>query len=289
MSSLVDLNKTEGQAGCLKVAALVSGHLGAQELWALKNISAVRCRLYVIRATQATAVSKYKRAHRLIKEHGLLRTASRLLGGPIGSRVAAKNRKILDELFDVRALEDWWNHSDIRPCNVPTLNHPDSRCLLEKLAPDIIIRVSGGILRPHIFSLAKIATLNIHHGQAPLIRGMWSIPWGIIEGRPDWIGATVHVIDEGIDTGTVLWRGGPQLSPGDTYVDLLFRTHLEVVSALVQILNIYALGETPRPWTCLPNETSAYRSAPGLWEWIKFLRLDQGRRAQVLIRKGIKC
>jgi folate-dependent phosphoribosylglycinamide formyltransferase PurN len=59
---------------------------------------------------------------------------------------------------------------------------------------------------------------------------------GIIEDRREWISATIHVVDEGIDTGTILWRGAPQLAPGDTAVMTCFRAHLEAVEALVRIL-----------------------------------------------------
>jgi methionyl-tRNA formyltransferase len=136
-----------------------------------------------------------------------------------------------------------------------------------------MVRVSGGVLKREIFSLARIVTLNIHHGLAPRIRGMWSIPWGIVEGRHDWIGATVHEIDEGIDTGRILWRGAPQLAPGDTGTTLLFRVHLEAVDALVTAIRHYATGATPPSWPLGNNEQSVYRSASGIWAWMRYLYL----------------
>jgi folate-dependent phosphoribosylglycinamide formyltransferase PurN len=273
----------------LKVAALISGQPGPQELWTLRNIASVPSELHVVQALHATTVPRSKRAKRLIKEYGLFRTASRFAGGVVGSRVGANDRKILNDLFDFAALGEWWERSGIARVEVRALNDAESKSALSAIAPDVIVRVSGGVLKPHIFSQAKLATLNIHHGQAPMIRGMWSIPWGIVEGRRDWIGATVHVIDEGIDTGTILWRGGPQLAPGDTNVDLLFRTHLEAVNALVEILKTYARGETPKPWILSADETSTYRSAAGLWDWMKLLSLGRGRKARFLIERGIEC
>ncbi len=172
---------------------------------------------------------------------------------------------------------------------VRTLNHAEAHAALSALSPDLMVRLSGGVLKPLILSLARIAALNIHHGQAPLIRGMWSIPWGIVEGRRDWIGATVHVIDDGIDTGPILWRGSPQLAPGDTNVDLLFRAHLEAAEALARILDAYARGDFPSPWMPAAGVSSTYRSAAGLREWMRFLYLDQGRRSRVLIERGIEC
>ncbi len=274
----------------LKVAALISGRPRAQELWTLRGISSVPCDLHVVQASQATTVSASKRIRRLIKEYGLLQTASRFLGGRLGEQIAKRDSSVLDELFDLPSLTKWWEQCGIVPVPVRALNHAEAQTALAEIKPDIIVRVSGGILKPHIFSLARLVTINIHHGQAPLIRGMWSIPWGIIEGRGDWIGATVHVIDAGIDTGTILWRGGPQLAPGDTTVDLLFRTHLEAVAALVEILKRYAEGdESLRAWVPPPGEVSVYRSAANLGDWLKLLWLGRGRRAPALISRGIEC
>jgi len=273
----------------LKVVALLSGQPGAQELWTLRKMATVSCELHVVQALQSTTISPSKRAKRLIKEFGLLGTASRFAGGLVGSHVAEKDREILNEMFDLPRLSEWWKQSGIEPVKVRALNDKECEAALSKIAPDVIVRVSGGILKPRIFTIAKIVTLNVHHGQAPLIRGMWSIPWGIVEGRPEWIGATVHEIDEGIDTGTLFWRGGPQLSPGDTNVDLLFRTHLEAIDALTEILKTYARGEKSKPWIPPAGEISYYRSAAGLWEWIKLLYMGKGRRAQFLIKRGIQC
>lgn len=271
------------------MVALLSGPPRAQELWTLRAIRSVDCDLHVVQARQATSLSPWNRVRRLIKEYGVAQTGSRFLGGKIGERVARRERPILDALFDLPFFEAWWNNSGISPVQVKALNHAEAQAAISGIKPDIIVRVSGGILKPHIFSLARLVTINIHHGQAPLIRGMWSIPWGILENRGDWIGATVHVIDAGIDTGTILWRGGPQLAPGDTTVDLLFRTHLEAVAALVQVLKRYVSGdETLHAWIPPQGEVSVYRSAGNLGDWLKLLWLGRGRRAPVLISKGIE-
>src|SRR6202011_2340827 len=127
---------------------------------------------------------------------------------------------------------------------------------LEKIQPDIIVRVSGGLLRRHIFSQARLATLNIHHGQAPLIRGLSIIAWGILENRREWIGTTIHVIDEGVDTGTVLWRGAPQLAPGDSAASLYYRAHLEGVAALARLIEEYARSEATPLWALSRREAS---------------------------------
>jgi folate-dependent phosphoribosylglycinamide formyltransferase PurN len=75
---------------------------------------------------------------------------------------------------------------------------------IKKINPDIIIQCGAGILNKKVFSLPKIYTINLHHGIAPLIRGMSSVYWALWEQKKIWIGSTVHIIDKGIDTGKVL-------------------------------------------------------------------------------------
>ena len=274
----------------LRVAALIVGEPRGAELWALRSIFAGPCELYVVQAKRYSAVSQLKRARNQVRTQGLVRSVSRWIGkGLIGTREHERTQRILDQLFDVSALREWWVRSGIAPFKVPHLNHLYSRAALEKIQPDIIVRVSGGLLKRHIFSQARLATLNIHHGQAPLIRGLSNIAWGVLENRREWIGTTIHVIDEGVDTGTVLWRGAPQLAPGDTAATLYFRAHLEGVAALVRILEEYARSEAPPVWELPPREASNYRSAFSLAAWLKFLFLARGRRARVLTERAIEC
>lgn len=274
----------------LKVVALIVGEPKGPELWALKKLESTGCRLIVVSAESGTAVSRSQRMKRMVRSQGPLRVLSRLLGSNlIGRKLELKRSQLLERLFDEANLRDWWNKAGVEPISVPHLNHQVSQSTIAALRPDIIVRVSGGILKRKIFSLARLATLNIHHGQAPAIRGMWSIPWGIVEGRQDWIGATVHIIDDGIDTGQVLWRGSPQMAVGDTGDTLFFRSHLEACEALVRIIDEYSKGISPVALDTDQNTAaSSYRTAPGLGAWLRYLYSGRGARSRVLIESAVK-
>ncbi len=268
----------------LKIVALLVGEPRAMELWTLKKLAATSSSLYAVRARKGRGGSAFKRLRRLAREQGLAGAASRLLASrTIGSWQHRNELQRMHQLLDGEYLEKWWHDSGIETLEVTHLNDADARAVISGLRPDIIIRVSGGVLKRETFSLARIVTLNIHHGLAPRIRGMWSIPWGIVEGRSDWIGATVHEIDDGIDTGRILWRGSPQLAPGDSGTTLLFRAHLEAVDALVTAIRHYARGATPASWPLGEDEQSVYRSAPGVWPWLRYLYLRKGRNAPVIL------
>ena len=249
----------------LKVAALMSGEPGPLELWTLRNMASAACEVSVLQAAPAAAA----------RTRGLVSALSRA----IGSRIAALDREILKELFDFDDLHEWWTMSGIPRVGVPSLDHAQARTALASLAPDVIVRLSESGPAAPLHEFARIAALNVHHAHG-------GIPWGLAEGKRDWIGAAIQV--DGPGQRGVLWRGAPQLAPGDTNVDLLFRAHLEAAQALAKILRAYASGAFPAPVPA-SGDVAAFGSASGLAAWIKFLRLDRGRRARVLIERALEC
>ena len=187
------------------------------ELWTLKHLAATSCELHVVRALNASGLSTAERLKRLAHQHGVVGLVSRLAGTKlIAPRQARKELRQLDLLLGRDELRRRWIASGIKPIDATHLDHADARSAIAKLQPDIIVRVTGGVLGRGTFSLARIVTLNIHHGVAPRIRGMCSIQWGIIEGRSDWIGATVHEIDDGMTPGAFsggVGRNWPPATP----------------------------------------------------------------------------
>jgi hypothetical protein len=276
----------ERRAG-LHLVALTVGELTSPDLWTLRRLAGSRHRLSVVRAERPYGSPPSSRLRTLLRRHGAWHVLQRLLGTRlVGVRFERTARRLHDKLFDLWDLQAWWKEARL-PCHaVPYLNSRRTRDVLGALAPDLAIRVSGGVLGPGVFGAARLGTLNVHHGLAPAIRGVWSIPWGLLEGRLDWIGATIHRVDEGIDTGPVYRRVAPQLVPGDTADTLFFRTHLLAVDALVEVVETFAGGGTPE---VLGYEgESVYRTAPGLLEWLSLLARQRGRRSRLVLEESLR-
>ena len=279
------------QAGSpLSVVALLVGDPGAAELWTLRRLADCGGTLHVVSGRSARNVPMARRLRRLVRDHGVVGVVSRLVAArTVGRREEHREADELDRLLDIDELRRWWARSGLEPLPVASLNDPEARAVIASLRPDLIVRVSGGILHRGTFSLARIGTLNIHHGLAGAIRGMWSIPWGIVESRRDWIGATVHVIDEGIDTGKVLWTGAPQVSAGDTGTTLYFRAHVEAVEHLARVVHAGGNGmDGPSLGVTAIAAPAVYRSAPGVVAWLRYLRAGRGARARVVYEASIR-
>ena len=87
---------------------------------------------------------------------------------------------------------------------VDKVNDSKSESFLLKNKPDIILQAGAGILKENIFNKARIATINVHHGIAPEIRGIDSTFWCMFYGIKEKIGVTCHIIDEHLDTGAII-------------------------------------------------------------------------------------
>jgi folate-dependent phosphoribosylglycinamide formyltransferase PurN len=75
---------------------------------------------------------------------------------------------------------------------------------LHSLAPDVILLGGMGVLSTGVLATARLAVLNAHPALLPWVRGTGVVRGSLLRGVP--IGATVHVVDRGIDTGPVLAR-----------------------------------------------------------------------------------
>jgi methionyl-tRNA formyltransferase len=148
---------------------------------------------------------------------------------------------------------------------VETVNGPDAVDAITKLAPDVLIQAGAGILRSRIFSIPRIGTLNVHHGIAPLIKGMASIDWALWKRRPEWLGATIHMIDEGIDMGAVLaYAPVSRERPGEGYAALYVRASERAVEKLIEVLERLERGEE---WSVEPRPgPRVYRSSFSGWK-----------------------
>lgn len=79
----------------------------------------------------------------------------------------------------------------------------------------------GYILRKEVIDLFPRGIVNIHSGLLPYNRGAHPNIWSIVDRTPP--GATIHYVDEGIDTGDVIAQCPIEADPADTGATLYRR------------------------------------------------------------------
>jgi methionyl-tRNA formyltransferase len=77
--------------------------------------------------------------------------------------------------------------------------------LVEELQPDMTVSVGyDHIVPPDFLSIPDEGCVNLHPAYLPYNRGKSPNVWSIVEDTP--AGATLHYMDEGVDTGDVIAR-----------------------------------------------------------------------------------
>lgn len=91
---------------------------------------------------------------------------------------------------------------------------PQVRAQIQKLLPEAFVVAGFHRLLPRsVLELARLGGLNVHPGALPEERGPAPLFWALKEGRTRLF-FSIHVLDEGEDTGDVVRRGELRFTPG---------------------------------------------------------------------------
>ena len=150
----------------------------------------------------------------------------RLLRWPKWSIAAARRRRA----FRRDRHHEYAQHST----RVIATGLVNSRALvrdLRALAPDWIVVAVGDILSTEVIETARCGVLNAHPGLLPWIRGNGVTGASLEENIA--IGATVHLVDRGIDTGPIIERRLLDVAPGSASLAALEAGALALAAAMM--------------------------------------------------------
>lgn len=122
--------------------------------------------------------------------------------------------RILPFLQNLYVLKSRYKHYSKNVFFVSNINRPKSIKFLQKAKPSLLILGGSRIIRKPVIKTAKIGVLNAHPGLLPKYRGVDVIRWAIHEG--DELGVTVHLVNDGVDTGEIIATKKYTISIGDT-------------------------------------------------------------------------
>jgi hypothetical protein len=100
---------------------------------------------------------------------------------------------------------------------VPSVNDDRVADILTSLQPDLIVVNGTRIIAGHMLEVAGCPIINLHAGITPRYRGVHGGYWALVEGHPEWVGSTVHLVDPGIDTGGILGQSAFRVTDSDSF------------------------------------------------------------------------
>jgi hypothetical protein len=112
------------------------------------------------------------------------------------------------------------------PPNVQTLslkdgdlNGVDKKILDPALESDLYIVFGASYIKgPLIEFLVERRAVNIHMGVSPYYRGSSCNFWALYDGNPSLVGATIHLLSRGLDSGNMLFHALPKPQACDPFL-----------------------------------------------------------------------
>ena len=102
--------------------------------------------------------------------------------------------------YTLEALE---SRSNVRLVRVRDIHAQASLALVKDFGPDLGLSLAAPVLRPPLFSIPALGTINLHQGKVPDYRGMPPAFWELWNDEQS-VGCTVHWVEEKLDTGDII-------------------------------------------------------------------------------------
>lgn len=138
------------------------------------------------------------------------------------------------------------------------INSPELKEHINNLRPDIIICAHfNQLISPEIYSLAKVASLNIHPSLLPDLKGVDPAFYALLE-EYNHTGTSLHYLAEVFDTGKVISNTPIEIEKSDS----LFSLNIKLFKAGADLLRDFFNQVPSNKYSSVDNEKHRYDSWP---------------------------
>lgn len=182
-------------------------------------------------------VPMHKFLYRRVKKLGVFTVLGQVLFVTFVSRIlkmTSKKRKL--DIMTMYSLDN----SNINPdmiTHVESVNSEETQQHLKTINPKIVLVNGTRIISKKTLECIPAKFINIHAGITPLYRGVHGVYWALINGDIDSAGVTVHLVDQGIDTGNILAQGQVTPERSDNFITYPLSQLAEGIDLLVPLLS----------------------------------------------------
>jgi folate-dependent phosphoribosylglycinamide formyltransferase PurN len=209
--------------------------------------------------------------------HGALHTAGQILGRIYDrARNASRDRRVLTRLVDEAA--DRWvlERAGLTAIETDSYSRPDTLAAISRLDPDILVVHTKFIVGAKVRMLARVAVIGGHPGITPWYRGAYSPFWALLHGRAEFVGFTVFLLDDGIDTGHVLFQGRlPIVSGEDSHLTLAWKGMQRQSALQAEAIRRLDAGESLRLRPVGDVPADSYFGVPTLADFLRYARCQR--------------
>ncbi|MEM9147555.1 MAG: formyl transferase [Pseudomonadota bacterium] len=195
-----------------------------------------------VRVLYEEPVSKLDILRYRMRRLGILRALDQLLFVAFASTVLRRlsARRTQEILEDGRLSADDCTCYETIPMR--SANDPQTIQALRNSGPDVVLVNGTRILRSDVLKSIDVPFLNIHAGITPAYRGVHGGYWALRADDAANCGATLHLVDAGVDTGTILAQSRIVPGPKDSFATYPMLQLASILPALRKVLDLLEQG-----------------------------------------------
>jgi folate-dependent phosphoribosylglycinamide formyltransferase PurN len=134
------------------------------------------------------------------------------------------------------------------------LNSAATLRFVKSAGTDTVAVFGTNLIRPPLLEAWPGRMINLHLGLSPYYRGTATNFYPLLNEEPEYVGATIHLIDEGIDSGPILGHARPDIQADDLPHTIGCKAILAGIQAMVGVLRQIERGTAkPTPQWPVPN------------------------------------
>lgn len=193
----------------------------------------------------------------------ILRRRGRLIGwtqaigqaafGILAKLIGKRSAPRLAEIIETYEL-DPQPHCRDRWIEIGSVNAEACRTALAAARPDVVLVYGTRILKKATLDCVGAPFINYHAGYNPLYRGQHGAYWALVSGDRDHAGLTVHLVDEGVDTGAVLYQSVSQFAPSDNISTYQVRQMADAIPLMIRAAEDALAGRLQVQHNPLPSK-----------------------------------
>lgn len=122
---------------------------------------------------------------------------------------------------------------------IPVDSVNEQKCIdaLQQINPTIVVVIGTRIISKKVLDCIGAKFVNIHAGITPRYRNVHGAYWALVNNDKDNCGVTVHLVDAGIDTGSVLYQTKISITSKDNFITYPFLQLAEGIIYLKKALH----------------------------------------------------
>jgi folate-dependent phosphoribosylglycinamide formyltransferase PurN len=145
--------------------------------------------------------------------------------------------------FDLDRLAAFCKDRDIPLLVTSEIHADESLKFVRDQSPDLGVVFGAPILKPKLFEIPRLGSINVHQRKVPDYRGGGPVGlWEMLDGQPE-IGVTIHRVLKRLDAGAVIGSSSIPIGPFDTLESLGLKAHVVSIDLLSLAISDFARQE----------------------------------------------